>query len=120
MSVIGINSDNTPVILKSTLFDKSPFSYPNIVSLSLISWALSSATFIPLHPKNWLTDFDVYSIDEFGPLITVPVVPNPTVESTLIIEEPTVTGSIIFVLPGTVNTPSIKSRSLKPTNKAIL
>ena len=52
--------------------------------------------------------------------MTVPVVPNPTVESTFIIEEPTDTGSITLVLPGTLNTPSIKSRSLKPTNKAIL
>ena len=48
------------------------------------------------------------------------MVPNPTVESTLIIEEPADTLSITFVLPGTVNTPSIKSRSLNPTNYAIL
>ena len=120
ISVIGINSDNTPVILKSTLFDKSPFSNPKIVSLSLKFWALSILTPTPVHPKNWFTDFDVYSICVLAPLITVPVVPNPTVESTLIIEEPTDTGSITFVLPGTVNTPSIKSRSLNPTNNAIL
>ena len=50
----------------------------------------------------------------------VPVVPNPTVESTLIIDAPASTFSSDFVLPGTLNTPSIKSRSLKPTNNAIL
>ena len=46
--------------------------------------------------------------------------PNPTVESTLIIVEPAGASSRTFVLPGTVNTPSIKSRSLNPTNNAIL
>ena len=50
----------------------------------------------------------------------VPVVPNPTVESTLIIVASAGTASKTFVLPGTVNTPSIRSRSLNPTNKAIL
>ena len=50
----------------------------------------------------------------------VPVVPNPTVESTLIILAPADAASRTFVLPGTVNTPSIKSRSLNPTNSAIL
>ena len=34
MSDIGITSDRTPVILKSTLFDKSPSSYPKIVSFA--------------------------------------------------------------------------------------
>ena len=52
MSDIGINSDNTPVILKSTLFDKSPFSYPNIVSFARILSAVLIPMFIPLHPKN--------------------------------------------------------------------
>ena len=50
----------------------------------------------------------------------VPVVPNPTVESTLIIVAPAGDASRTFVLPGTVNTPSIRSRSLNPTNNAIL
>ena len=50
----------------------------------------------------------------------VPVVPNPTVESTLMIVPPAGTESKTFVLPGTLNTPSIKSRSLNPTNNAIL
>ena len=55
-----------------------------------------------------------------APLITVPVVPKPTVESTFIIVAPASTLSRTLVLPGTVNTPSIKSRSLNPTNNAIL
>ena len=57
---------------------------------------------------------------EFAPLTIVPVVPNPTVESTLIIVAPTGDSSKTFVLPGTVNTPSIRSRSLNPTNNANL
>ena len=50
----------------------------------------------------------------------VPVVPNPTVESTSIIDAPIDTGFITFVLPDIENTPSIKSLSLNPTNNAIL
>ena len=50
----------------------------------------------------------------------VTVVPKPTVESTFIIVAPASTLSRTLVLPGTVNTPSIKSRSLNPTNNAIL
>ena len=50
----------------------------------------------------------------------VPVVPNPTVESTFIIVALADTPPTTFVLPGTVNTPSIRSRSLNPTNNAIL
>ena len=59
-------------------------------------------------------------IDELAPAIIVPVVPNPTVESTSIIVAPAVTPPTTFVLPGIVNVPSIKSRSLNPTNNAIL
>ena len=70
---------------------------------------------IPLHPKNWFTLFEVYDIT-FSPLITVPVLPNPIVESTETIEDPIETCSSTFVLPGTVNVPSIKSLSLYPTN----
>ena len=54
------------------------------------------------------------------PLIKVPVVPNPTVESTEITDDPASELYNVFVLPGIVKTPSIKSRSLYPTNKAIL
>ena len=52
ISVMGMSSDNTPVILKSILFVKSPFSYPNIVSLSLRSSAVPIPTPTPVHPKN--------------------------------------------------------------------
>ena len=41
---------------------------------------------------------------------------NPIVESTESIEDPIETCSSTFVLPGTVNVPSIKSLSLYPTN----
>ena len=56
----------------------------------------------------------------FDPLIIVPVDPNPTVESTEIMDEPICELSSAFVLPGIVNTPSIKSLSLNPTNRDIL
>ena len=39
------------------------------------------------------------------------------VESTVITDEPTDTLPITFVLPGTVNVPSIRDSSLYPTNK---
>jgi len=48
------------------------------------------------------------------------VVPNPTVESTDKIEDPAGVSVKTFVLPGIVNTPSIKSRSLNPMNNDIL
>ena len=48
------------------------------------------------------------------------MVPKPTVESTSIIDAPADAPPTTFVLPGTVNTPSIRSLSLNPTNKAIL
>ena len=51
------------------------------------------------------------------PQITVPVAPNPIVESTVITEDPTDTGFITFVLPVMLNVPSIRSTSLNPTNK---
>ena len=54
------------------------------------------------------------------PDTNVPVAPNPTVESTVITEEPTETFPITFVLGVTPNVPSIKSTSLNPTNKPIL
>ncbi len=50
----------------------------------------------------------------------VPVAPNPTVESTDITLLLIGTSFKTFVLPGTVNTPSIRSRSLNPTNNEIL
>ena len=50
----------------------------------------------------------------------VPVVPKPTVESTVITDAPTCELVSVFVLPGIVKTPSIKSLSLNPKNKDIL
>ena len=50
------------------------------------------------------------------PLIIVPVCPNPTVESTDIVENPTGQFSKTLVLPGIVNVPSIRSLSLNPMN----
>ena len=41
----------------------------------------------------------------FIPDIAIPVDPNPTVESTVITEDPTGTLPITFVLPGIVNVP---------------
>ena len=54
------------------------------------------------------------------PDTTVPVDPNPTVESTVITEEPMDIFSMDLVLGETLNVPSIKSTSLKPTNKLTL
>ena len=73
----------------------------------------------PTQFKNWFTVLSVYVI-VLIPDITVPVVPNPTVESTVITEDPTDTFPITFVFPGIVNVPWIPVRSLKPTNKLIL
>ena len=56
----------------------------------------------------------------FCPLIIVPVAPNPTVESTDMTSPLIATSVRTFVLPGIVKTPSIKSRSLNPTNNEIL
>ena len=50
----------------------------------------------------------------------VPVAPKPTVESTDITSPLIATSDKTFVLPGTVKTPSIRSRSLNPTNNEIL
>ena len=47
----------------------------------------------------------------------VPVVPNPTVLSTVITDDPTDTGFIFAVLGCISNVPSIKSLSSKPTNR---
>ena len=114
-----IKSSTTPVILNSTFLLKSPFSYPKIVSFALISSDVLIPTPIPVQPKNWFIDLEVYSI-VLGPLIKVPVAPNPIVESTEIIGDPAGAASSDFVNPGIVNVPWIKSRSLNPTNSEIL
>ena len=50
----------------------------------------------------------------------VPVWPNPTVESTVITDDPADTLLITLVFPVILNVPSIRSTSLNPTNKPIL
>ena len=52
------------------------------------------------------------------PEIIVPVVPNPTVESTVMILDPPLTFSITFVLPVTSKVPVMNSSSSNPTNKS--
>ena len=52
----------------------------------------------------------------FMPDMTTPVVPKPTVESTVITLDPAETLVIDLVIPGIVKVPSIKSFSLNPTN----
>ena len=83
-------------------FSGSPFSYPKIKVSSMISLfsAIPSST-IPVHPKNWFSDFDVYDATKNSSrylYMNVPVVPKPTVESTLIVDEPSGAFSVIFVL----------------------
>ena len=51
------------------------------------------------------------------PDTTNPVVPNPTVESTVITLDPADTLVIDLVIPGIVKVPSMRSLSLKPTNR---
>ena len=115
----GIKVFKTPVILNSVLFDKLPFSYPNILSFSIISSPkLIPLSWIPEQFRNWLTVLLVYVMFVERPEIIVPVVPNPTVESTVITLDPLLTLSITFVLPVTSKVPVINSSSSKPTNKS--
>ena len=61
-------------------------------------------------------DFDEYVII-LSPDSKVPVVPNPTVLSTVITDDPTDTGLMFAVLGWISNVPSIKSLSSNPTNR---
>ena len=54
------------------------------------------------------------------PLLRIPVLPKPIVESTVIIESVVDTPDNTLVCGVTENIPCIKSRSLYPTNNAIL
>ena len=74
---------------------------------------------IPSHPKNWFTVFEEYVII-LSPDIKVPVVPNPTVLSTVITDDPIETGLIFDAFGWISNVPSIKSFSSNPTNNPIL
>ena len=64
--------DKTPVILNSTLFVKSPSSYPNINSSLLKSSVDLIELPIPVQSKNWLIDLSPYVI------VLTPVIPFVT------------------------------------------
>ena len=115
----NLKVDNTPVILNSTFLFKSPFSYPNTNSSALTSSVVVMVDVIPVQFKNWFIVLSPYEI-VFIPDITVPVVPNPTVESTVITDDPADTLSIALDFPGMVKTPLMPLLSLYPTNKLIL
>ena len=103
------------MILISTFLFKSPSSYPKNTSFVLIADLILIALSTPTHPKNWLTVLDEYVII-LSPDSKVPVVPNPTVLSTVITDDPIETGFIFDVLGWILNVPSIRSLSSKPTN----
>ena len=71
---------------------------------------------MPVQFKNWLTVLSVYVI-VLIPDTIVPAVPNPTVESTVITDDPADTSPITFDFPGIVNVPLIPLLSLYPTNR---
>ena len=119
ISPIASKLDNTPVIRSSTFFSVSPFSYPKTVSFALIGSVTSILVVTPVQPKNWLILLEVYAI-VLVPLIRVPESGNPIVESTAIVSPPISTGSRTLEYPGTMNSPSIRSLSLYPTNNPIL
>ena len=56
----------------------------------------------------------------FIPLINLPEVVNPTVESTVTTLPPTPTLTITFLAPAILKFPCIKSLSLNPTNRETL
>ena len=116
---MGVNFDKTPVILILTSLETSPFSYPKKYSLVLILSFIAIAFWIPLHPKNWFTDFDVYVI-VLSPLMIVPESGKPIVESTVITEDPMDTALITLVSAWILKDPSIKSLSSNPINKPSL
>ena len=54
-----LNSDNTPVSLKTTFLSKSPSSKPKYVMFDLILAVGSIGSSIPVQFKNWLTVLSV-------------------------------------------------------------
>ena len=87
-----------------------------MTSSDLTSSVVEISVVIPVQFKNWFTVLSVY-VTVLIPDITLPAVPNPTVESTVITEDPTDTLPIAFDLPGIVNVPLIPLLSLYPTNR---
>ena len=116
---LSLISDNTPVILKTTFFVVFPYSYPKIVSWDLISSVVLITCVTPEHPKNWFTFLLVYVI-VLLPLVKVPIVVNPTVESTVITEDPIETVSVTLVFGDIVKLPWIRLLSSNPANNWIL
>ena len=55
LSSDGKNLLNTPVILNSTFFVKSPFSYPKILSSAITSSPKLIWFEMPVQFRNWLT-----------------------------------------------------------------
>ena len=111
LSELGTNLDKIPVILNSTFFVISPFSYPKILSSNLILSSDSIGLLIPEQFKNWFIVLSVYWILVLIPDIIVPLVSKPTVESTVITVEFTGTSPITFVLPGILKVPVTYSSS---------
>ena len=74
---------------------------------------------IPVHPKNWLIDLLVYEIVLFSET-KVPVLLNPIVESTVIIDDAMDTASIDFVIGVGMKLPKIVAFSSFPINRPIL
>ena len=87
--------------------------------LDLISSVAVISLSIPEQFKNWFRVLSVYVI-VLIPLRTVPVASNPTVESTVITEDPAETLVRDFVFGVTSKSPSIRSLLLYPIKSANL
>ena len=87
---------------------------PLISSVSKISVVMLE------HPKNWFTVFLVYEISLLLPEIIVPEFGNETVESTVIVVEPTGTFPMTFVSGVSLNFPIKRPSSSYPSDMEIL
>lgn len=90
-----------------------------MVSSDLISSVAVILALIPEQFKNWFIVLSVY-VMVLIPLRIVPVGVNPTVESTVITEDPAETLVIDFVFGVTAKSPSIRSLLLYPIKSANL
>ena len=108
----------SPMLFTFIVSPSKDSSYPNTFSSDLKSSVVDIAVDTPVQFKNWFTVLSVYVIFVERPEVIVPVVPNPTVESTVIILDPLLTFSIDLVLPVTSKVPVIDSSSSNPTNKS--
>ena len=90
------------------------------MSFEIISEAVDIPDVIPVHPKNWLIDLLVYEIVLFSET-KVPVLLNPIVESTVIIDYAMDTVSEgDFVIGVGMKLPKIVAFSSFPINRPIL